>query len=122
MKNLLQSLFNRKFSNEIQRVISNFGYLTALQILNLFIPLVIFPYLIDVLGKENYGLVIYSQAIVFFLLILVIFGFNITATKEVSLHRNNTSKLNEIVSSVFLLRIGLLIFKLYHSICYITFY
>jgi O-antigen/teichoic acid export membrane protein len=109
MKKRIKSFLNRKYSNEIRRVLSNFGYLTALQIISLIIPLIVFPYLIDVLGKENYGLVIYSQAIVTFLVVLVNFGFNITATREVSINRNNPQKLNEIVSSIFLLRIGLLL-------------
>ncbi|WP_340201023.1 oligosaccharide flippase family protein [Ascidiimonas sp. W6] len=100
---------NRKYSKEIQRVISNFGYLSVLQIISLIIPLLVFPYLIDVLGKVNYGLVIYGQAIVTFLVVIVNFGFNITATREISIHRNDRSKLHEVVSSVFILRIILLL-------------
>jgi len=68
------------------------------------VPLIIYPYLIRVLGKETYGLVVFVQAIVAYLVILVEFGFNTSATREISLHRNNKEKLNEIVSSVLIIK------------------
>lgn len=68
------------------------------------IPLITYPYLIRVLGKETYGLVVFAQAIVGYLLILVSFGFNISATREISVHRDNKSKLSEIVSSVLIIK------------------
>jgi len=68
------------------------------------LPLITYPYLIRVLGKETYGLVVFAQAIVGYLLILVGFGFNISATKEVSIHRDNKEKLSEIVSSVLIIK------------------
>jgi len=71
------------------------------------IPLITYPYLIRVLGKETYGLVVFAQAIIGYLVILVGFGFNISATKEVSIHRDNKEKLSEIVSSVLLIKGGL---------------
>ncbi len=68
------------------------------------IPLITFPYLIRVLGKELYGLVIFAQAIIGYLLILVGLGFNVSATKKVSIYRNDKNKLNEIFSSVLILK------------------
>jgi len=73
------------------------------------LPLITYPYLIRVLGEETYGLVIFAQAVVGYLLILVQFGFNISATKEISIYRNNKKKLSEIVSSVLLIKSGLFI-------------
>ena len=81
-------------------LIRNFSYLSLLQVFNLILPLIVYPYLIRVLGKETYGLVVFAQSLVFYLVILVGFGFNISATKEVSIHRNDSKKLGEIVSSV----------------------
>lgn len=88
-------------------LIENFSYLTILQLVGLLIPFITYPYLIRVLGKSTYGLVVYSQAIASFLIILVNFGFNISATKDISIHRNNKIKLQEIISSVISIKIFL---------------
>ncbi|MDX9904069.1 MAG: flippase [Bacteroidales bacterium] len=97
----------RKAENNMP-LIRNFSYLSLLQVFNLILPLIVYPYLIRVLGKETYGLVVFAQSLVFYLVILVGFGFNISATKEVSIHRNDSKKLGEIVSSVLILKTMLL--------------
>ncbi len=88
-------------------IIANFSYLSGIQMISLLVTLATYPYLIRVLGKELFGTVVYVQAIVTYLVVLVSFGFQISATREVSVHRNNPEKLNEIVSSVLILK-GLL--------------
>ncbi|MBC7886421.1 MAG: oligosaccharide flippase family protein [Ferruginibacter sp.] len=85
-------------------LIQNFSFLSALFAFNILIPLISYPYLIRILGKEIYGLVVFSQSAINYLAILVSFGFNISATKEISIHRNNKQKLSEIVSSVLLIK------------------
>lgn len=90
--------------NRNKKIIENFSYLSVLQVLNMLIPLVVFPYLIRVLGSNTYGLVIYAQAIIGYFVVLISFGFNITATKEISINKDNSEKLNKIISSVFILK------------------
>ena len=46
-----------------KKIIENFSYLSIIQLLNMLIPLLIFPYLIRVLGSGTYGMVIYAQAV-----------------------------------------------------------
>lgn len=89
---------------ENKSILSNFSYLSALQIFNMLAPLIAYPFLLRVLGKNNFGLVIYAQSIISYFVIIVTFGFNISATKKVSLHRNNTNKLGEIVSNVLIIK------------------
>ena len=85
-------------------IVENFSYLSLMQIFNLAVPLLTYPYLIRVLGIEVYGLVVFAQTIVSYFVILVSFGFNISATKEISIHRKNKNKVNEIVSSIFIIK------------------
>jgi len=85
-------------------LVQNFSYLSALQVFNMLLPLITYPYLIRVIGVETYGLIIFAQAIIGYFVIFVSFGFNISATKEVSINRENKEKLSEIVSSVLILK------------------
>lgn len=59
-----------------------------------------------------YGLVIFAQAIVSYLVILVNFGFNTFAIKEISINRENQNELNIIVSTVLTLKAYLFIISL----------
>jgi O-antigen/teichoic acid export membrane protein len=92
-------------------IIGNFSYLSALQVVNLLIPIATYPYLIRVLGKEPYGIIVFAQAIIGYFVILVSFGFNTSSTKDVSINRNNKSKLSEIISSVLIIKGLLFIFS-----------
>lgn len=107
----IKSLLKRNKS-----VIENLSYVSILQLFNMLVPLLVYPYLIRVLGKETYGVVIFAQAVVGYFIILVGFGFNITATKEISIYRDNKEKINEIFSNVFILK-GVLFLS-----CVIIFY
>ena len=102
MKKYISKLKQKAAHQKI--LIQNFSYLSVLQIFNLLLPIATYPYLIRVLGKETFGLVVFAQAVVGYLVILVGFGFNISATKEVSVYRSNIDKLSEIVSSVLIIK------------------
>ncbi|GAB4043925.1 oligosaccharide flippase family protein [Spirosoma litoris] len=90
-------------------IISNFGYLSILQIFNLIVPIITYPYLIKVLGAEIYGTIIYTQTVVGYLVIVINFGFNTIGTKEISEHRNDVAKTTEICSSIFIIKGALFI-------------
>lgn len=88
-------------------LVSNFGYLSILQAYSVLLPLLTIPYLMRVLGYDTYGLVIYAQAIIQYFVIIVNFGFNISATKDISIHRNDKVQLKKIVSSVLTVKVAL---------------
>ncbi|MCX7986903.1 MAG: oligosaccharide flippase family protein [Bacteroidales bacterium] len=82
----------------------NFFSLSALQLFNLLLPILTYPYLIRVLGQHNYGMLIFANSIIQYFTIIINFGFNISATKDVSVNRKNINKLNEITNSVLLIK------------------
>ncbi|MCE5344878.1 MAG: oligosaccharide flippase family protein [Bacteroidales bacterium] len=85
-------------------LLENFSFLSVLQVSNLLIFLVITPYLFRVLGKENYGLVVFGQTIATYFSILVNFGFTVTATRDISLNRDNKEQTSKIISTVLTLK------------------
>lgn len=96
---------NTKYSHEIKDTI----WLIALQGLNYVMPLVVFPYLMVVLGAEKFGYIGFSISVTQYLMLIVDFGFNLTATKEVALHKDNQEKLCEIFWSVTAAKVLLLL-------------
>jgi polysaccharide biosynthesis protein len=101
-----------------KKIIENFSYLSVLQILSLITPLITYPYLVRTLGEIMYGTVVFAQAVVAYFNILVVFGFNFTAARDVSLHRDNPKKLCEIVSAVTIIKTLFLIISLLLISCY----
>ena len=102
MHNLILNILG-KYKHH-RNIVLNFSYLAIVQIINIFLTLATYPYLIRVLGKELFGLVVFAQAIIAYLIVLVSFGFNIAATKEISINRDNKAKLNQIFSSIIILK------------------
>jgi O-antigen/teichoic acid export membrane protein len=89
----------------------NLTNLSIVEFINIAVPFIILPYLLRVIGKEYYGLVIFAQAVISYFLILQNFGINTYAVKEVSLIKNNKRKLNSLVSNVFVFKIALFFFS-----------
>ena len=92
-----------------KRLFSNFASLSVMQTLSFILPLLTMPYLVRILGLEKYGLVIFGQAFAVFFNILVDFGFNLSATREVSIYREDEEILTQIFSSVMTLKFLLII-------------
>lgn len=94
-------------SQDKLNLLSNFFSLTSLQGFNYLLPFLTLPYLVNVLGVEKYGLVIFAQSFIVFFNIIVDFGFNLSATREISIHRDSRDKVTEIYSSVMLIKLFL---------------
>ena len=92
-------------SEERKKLATNFLSLYILQAVTYILPLLTMPYLVRVIGIEKNGLVMFAQSFMVFFNIFVDFGFNLSATREVSINRNNKEKLTEIFSSVLTVKI-----------------
>lgn len=88
---------------------SNFLSLSILQVLNLVLPLITVPYLVRVIGVDKFGLLNFAQALTMYFLIIADFGFNYSATREISIYREDEKKVSEVFSSVMFVKLVLLL-------------
>jgi PST family polysaccharide transporter len=96
-------------TDDIKTLVENFFSLSVLQGANYLLPLITLPYLVRVLGPEKYGLVMFAQAFLQYFVVLTDYGFDLSATREISLHRQNKQKTTEIFSAVILIKLLLMI-------------
>ncbi|MGC8750557.1 oligosaccharide flippase family protein [Hydrotalea sp.] len=90
-------------------LMSNFFYLGIYQGLNFLFPLLISPYLIKTIGLNNFGLITSVQALMTFFTIFCDYGFNMSATKEISMNKDHHEIINNIINSVFIIKIIIVI-------------
>ncbi|WP_270606136.1 flippase [Bacillus mobilis] len=94
-----------------KKLVTNFLSLLSVQGVNYLLPLITLPYLLRVLGPEKFGVVAFAQAFVQYFVLLTDYGFNLTATKAVSIHRDEKKKVSEIFSTIMLIKILLMVFS-----------
>ncbi len=96
----------------IRQLLRNFFSLGAAQVAGSLLQLLIIPFVIRKIGIENFGVIAVAQVIMFYFGTLTDYGFNQTATREVSLNRTD----NKTLSAIF--------FRVYYSklfLCIISF-
>jgi O-antigen/teichoic acid export membrane protein len=81
----------------MRRLLKNIIALSALQAANMLLPLATLPYLLRILGPSHFGVYIFSQALIAYLVLLVDYGFNWSATGQIARAQNDL----EAVSRIF---------------------
>ncbi|MFA5363140.1 MAG: flippase [Candidatus Omnitrophota bacterium] len=110
--NLIRKTYKMAGVRERRVVLDNFASLTALQALSYVLPVIILPYLFRVIGAEKFGLISFAQAFVQYFVILTDYGFSISATKEISLCRDEHAKVCRAFSAVMTVKIALALLSL----------
>lgn len=83
-----------------KKIVSNFFYLSLLQVANSVLPFIIIPHLVENVGVDKVGIIFMAQASMSYLTILTDYGFNLTATRFISINRNSKNKLQFIYNAV----------------------
>ena len=79
-------------------------------------PFIALPYIIKTVGTDNYGKIVFAQALASYFFIFVNFGLDLLAVKKVSQNRNNIKVLRLVCGTVILIKMclciaGLVIFS-----------
>ncbi len=87
-----------------RRVVGNAASVMTVQAGSYLLPLVNIPYLLRVIGPEHYGLIAFSQAVMAYFVTLNDYGFNLSATRELALHRDDVVLRSELYSTVMAIK------------------
>jgi len=98
-----------------KKMISNFSYLSIINIVNKVLPLIVIPYVVRTIGVEKYGVIVFAYAIMQYFQTVTRYSFELTATKYISVNRDDLKTIgvyfwNVIGTQFFLFLLGLLIF------------
>ena len=108
-KTKIGSVLNNKDGKVL---ISNFIYLSLLQVAGYIFPLITFPYLAKTIGVEKFGEIAFALAMLSYFQTIVDYGFNFTATRDIAQNRNNIMVVSQIFSNVLWARCFLLLIML----------
>lgn len=99
-------MFKRLWRHQLFK---NFIYLNFTQLLNYLFPFITFPYISRIFSPESYGLIITATSIAAYLGLLTDFGFNLSATRDLSKVISNKNEVTKIFNHVITAKIILFI-------------
>lgn len=92
-----------------RKLLSNIFYLLIVQVGNYIVPFITFPYLVRNLGIEKFGTIAFFTSFMQYFVIITDYGFNLTATRTVSIDREDKEKISSIYSAVLAIKAALLL-------------
>ena len=75
-----------------------------MQLMNYITPLLVLLHLTSVLGVELYGVVAFVTGIILLCFVLMDFGYSLSATKKISLKRENRRFIGTLMASIFIVK------------------
>lgn len=103
----LAKLKNIVYNSEHKVLFKNTFSLSLLQFANYILPLITIPYVVRVIGPEKFGLISFAQAFTTYFMLVVNYGFDLSATREISANRNDRDALLRIYSNVLFSKVFL---------------
>jgi PST family polysaccharide transporter len=84
----------------LTHVFGNFAALSLVQLANYVLPLVIVPFLLTTIGTDGYGRMVFAQSFAAYFVLLTAYGFNLSATRDIALNRDDGPAASRIFSDV----------------------
>lgn len=86
-------------------LIKNVASLGVVQVVNYIFPLLTIPYVSRIIGPEGFGLINYITAFVSYFVLIVYYGFDLTATRKIAVDPDNLAIRSAVFSEVTCARI-----------------
>lgn len=102
---------NQLIDKQTKQLITNILNLMVLQGANYILPLITFPYLVRTLGLETYGLLAFASATIAYFALVTDYGFNLSATRQLAVCRDNAEKIHVLFSAVLIIKVVIMCFS-----------
>ena len=109
----------RRFK-QYKQLAGNLFFLSINKFVDLGIPIIILPFLISKVGMYNYGIYAFAGSIFTYLLNITSYGFALSAVREISLHRDDSKRVNIIFNRVFSTKLLLVVLSVIFLLLLIT--
>lgn len=101
LKRRLRSVFQRR------RTLVNLGSLASIQVSNAFAPLIAYPFVLAMVGQENFAQIVVAEAAALFLLSFVLYSFEVDGVAAVvGTKDGDIYSLSRILTSILSLRLA----------------
>ena len=117
MFSIIKRLLNKE---EYKKILENIVSLTGLQFASYILPLITLPYLTYILGPDRFGLTQYALSLILYFQMFTDYGFNLSATRELAIVREDKKKVSEIFNTVMFIKISLTVVSLIILLAIIT--
>jgi PST family polysaccharide transporter len=89
-------------TNGLKSTVSkNILSLYGIQFANYVLPLITVPYLVRILGPDKFGAIAFGQGLMNYFILIVNYGFDWSATREIAIQRNNQESVSKIAINVW---------------------
>ncbi|MGN6395809.1 MAG: flippase [Mucilaginibacter sp.] len=98
-------------------LLNNISSLFSVQVANYVLPMISIPIIVRIIGPDKYGVINYASAIISYFILIVNYGFDLTATRAVAQNRDDKSHIEELFSIVLWSKILLFLLTLVAFLC-----
>lgn len=92
-----------------KRLVRNISSLFLMQIANFLLPMASLPIVVRIIGPDHFGTINYAAAIVAYFVLLINYGFNLTATRSVARNPSDNDFISKLFSEVLATKVILLV-------------
>jgi len=97
-------LFQNFCKKKNRGIIQNIFSLYFINGINYLLPLLTTPYIARIIGAEKLGLITFSTAFISYFTVLIDYGFNMSATRSLSLIKNSAEKMNDLFNTILVVK------------------
>jgi O-antigen/teichoic acid export membrane protein len=90
-----------------KKALTSMGALVGVQILNYILPIIAIPIIVRIIGPDKFGIINYVSSITNYLILLIGFSFELSASRVIATNQNDQDTLNSIFNKVFFAKICL---------------